>query len=143
MREVLAVVAAMQAVLAAAVMRAVLAVAAAMQAVLAAAAAMAAAGTGKHLRLFLKKACLLRQASLFRGLKTESIFTDGVECGVDQEVHATAGREAGATGSRPIGPVQAIGNQLYTNWQTDLRAGLPANAGGDYWGRTSMPVTVA
>ena len=27
-----------------------------------------------------------------------SIFTDGVECGVDQEVHATAGREAGATG---------------------------------------------
>src|ERR1035438_4350197 len=27
----------------------------------------------------------------------QSIFTDGVECGVDQEVHATAGQEAGAT----------------------------------------------
>jgi len=39
---------------------------------------------------------------------------------VDQEVHATADREAGATGSRPIGTVQAIGNQLYTNWQTAL-----------------------
>jgi hypothetical protein len=38
---------------------------AAMQAALAVAAAMAAAGIGKHLRLFLKKACLLRQASLF------------------------------------------------------------------------------
>jgi hypothetical protein len=39
---------------------------------------------------------------------------------VDQEVHATAGREAGATGSQPIGTVQAIGNRLYTNRQTAL-----------------------
>jgi hypothetical protein len=66
MREVLAAVA-MLAVLAAVAMLAVLAAAVVMQAV---AAAMAEADTGKHLRLFLKKACLLRQASLFRGLKT-------------------------------------------------------------------------
>jgi len=39
---------------------------------------------------------------------------------VDQEVHVTAGREAGATGSRSTGTVEAIGNQLDTNWQTAL-----------------------
>jgi len=44
-----------------------------------------------------------------------SIFIDGAESGVDQEVHATAGREAGATGSQPISTVHAIGNRLYTN----------------------------
>jgi hypothetical protein len=31
-----------------------------------------------------------------------SIFTDGVECGVDQEVHATAGQEASATDAQPM-----------------------------------------
>jgi hypothetical protein len=41
--------------------------------------------------------------------------------GVDQEVHATAGREAGATGSLPIGTVHSIGNRLYTNRQNALR----------------------
>ena len=40
---------------------------------------------------------------------------------MDQEVHATAGREAGATGSRPIGAVQAIGNRLYAIRKTALR----------------------
>jgi len=50
-------------------------------------------------------------------------FTDGIECGVDREVHATAGRAAGATGSRPIGTVQAIGNGLYTNRQNALESG--------------------
>ena len=39
---------------------------------------------------------------------------------MDQEVHATAGREAGATGSRPIGTVQSIGNRFNTNRQTAL-----------------------
>ena len=47
---------------------------------------------------------------------------------MDREVHATAGREAGATvwkqalqeagatGLRPIDTIQAIENRLYTNW---------------------------
>jgi hypothetical protein len=47
-------------------------------------------------------------------------FPDGVECGVDQQVHATAGREAGAPGSRPIGTVHEIGNRLYTIRKTAL-----------------------
>ena len=44
---------------------------------------------------------------------------------MDQEVHTTAGREAGATGSRPIGTVHAIGYRLYTNRQNALAAPAP------------------
>ena len=45
---------------------------------------------------------------------------DGAEFSVDQEVHATAGREAGATSSRSIGGVQVFGNLLYTYRKTAL-----------------------
>jgi hypothetical protein len=44
-----------------------------------------------------------------------TFFPDGEECSVDQEVHATAGQEAGATSSRRISTVQASRNRLYTN----------------------------
>jgi hypothetical protein len=54
----------------------------------------------------------------------QSIFPDGIEFSVDQEVYATASPETGAKRSLPIGTVQAIGDLLfYTYRRTALGNG--------------------
>ena len=66
-------------------------------------------------------------------LAVYSIFPIYIECGVDREVHATAGQEAGATGSlQDAGePLTGVGEEICGDlfggaFGDDLAAGLAA-----------------
>jgi hypothetical protein len=50
--------------------------------------------------------------------KSYEHFSDDVECGVDREVHATAGREAGATGL----PVLQVGDPSALYKQSEINS---------------------